>query len=48
MFQLQMQMRCSMCANNKTEAAMARKFTNQKNKQLEEAEQYCIMENNFR
>ena len=46
-FQPQMQMRCLVCTNNKTEAAMARKFTNQKNQQLEEAVQYC-MENNVR
>ena len=42
-----MQMRCSVHPNNKTEAALARKFTNQKNQHLEEAEQYC-MGNNVR
>ena len=46
-FQLRIQVRFSVHANNKTEAAMERKFTNQKNQQLKKAVQYC-MESNIR
>lgn len=42
-----LQMRCLVCKSNKTEAAMARKFNNKINQQLEEAVQYC-MGNNVR
>lgn len=41
-----MQMRYSVYANKKTEAAMASKFSNQKNQWLEGVVQYC-MENNI-
>lgn len=44
-FHLRMPMRCLVHANNKTEAAMERKFTNQKNQQLKKAVQYCMESN---
>ena len=44
-FQLRIQVRFSVHANNKTEAAMERKFTNQKNQQLKKAVQYCMESN---
>ena len=43
-FQLRMQTR-ALRANTKTEVVMARKFTNSKNDQIEEAVQCCLESN---